>query len=156
MGESIITIGEIPTPDDRRTWIRSRVLEILARGIPRDPGDDRGDGWWHRPGALPWWEVRTRIGGRVAAAAFAAAVEGMIADGLVIEAWLAARGRQVPSHVLMLPGHSRTLKSPVVRARGHASVLAEEPWAEGLGRPARPDLPRAADPGPVGDDPTAR
>ena len=151
MGGSIITIGEIPTPDDRMTWIRSRVLELLARGVPRHPGDDRGDGWWHRPGALPWWEVRTRIGGRVVAAAFAEAVEGLIGDGLVIEAWLAAHGRQTPSHVLMLPGRSGALKRPVVRARGHAGVLANEPWARDLERSSWPEIAASVGPSPPAD-----
>src|SRR6185437_5148390 len=85
MSGSISIVGTIPTPDDETTWLRSRVLELLARGVPRQSFDDRDDGWWHRPGALPWWEVRTRVGGRVDAATFAGVVEGLIDDGLVIE-----------------------------------------------------------------------
>ena len=140
MGGSIITVGEIPTPDDTATWLRSRVLELLARGVPRVPSDDRGDGWWHRPGALPWWELRTRVGGRVDTATFAGIAEGLIAEGLVIEAWLVARGRRTPSHVLLLPGHSGALKDPVVCARGNAGVLANEPWAAALARPSWPAI----------------
>jgi hypothetical protein len=153
MGKPVVTIGNIPTPDNTKTWVRKRVLELLAKGIPRHSFDDRGDGWWHRPGALPWWELRTRVGGRVDAATFAEVAEGLIADGLVIEAWLAAPGRRTPSHVLLLPGQSSALKEPVVQARGHAGVLANEPWASALTpeSPPWPEIPgsgsRSADPG---------
>ncbi len=143
MSGSVITIGAIPTPDDATTWLRSRVLDLLARGVPREPRDGRGDGWWHRPGALPWWELRTRVGGRVDAATFSGVAEGLIADGLVIEAWLTTPGRRAPSHVLLLPGHSAALKYPVVRARGHAALLAGEPWA-----PALEETPWVEVPGP--------
>jgi hypothetical protein len=148
MSGPIITIGEIPTPADSTTRLRARILELLARGVPRSSWDDRGDGWWYRPGALPWWEVRTRVGGRVAGVMFVEAVEGLIGDGLVIEAWLAARGRRTPSHVLLLPGHSDVLNSAVVRARGRAGVLANEPWSAALERQPWPEV-AGADPGPM-------
>jgi hypothetical protein len=153
MEESVVTLGEIPTPDDIITSVRSRVLELLSRGVPREPSDDRGDGWWHRPGALPWWELRTRVGGRVASTTFAGAVEGLIADGRVIEVWLAAHGRRTPSHVLLLPGHSGALKGRVVRARGHEGVIAGEPWASALERPPWPEIPGAAGPAGRGSRP---
>ena len=151
MGGAVVTIGEIPTPEDVNTSIRSRVLAILARGVPRHPSDDR-DGWWHRPGALPWWEVRHRVGGRVGAATFTEVARGLIADGLVIEVWLAAHGRRTGSHVLLLPGHSGALKGPVVKARGHAGVLANEPWARSLA-PEDPPWPKIPGPGSRPMDP---
>jgi hypothetical protein len=120
---------------DRGRGLRSRILELVRAGVPRRHGDARGEGWWHRPGALPWSETRQRVGGRVKAAEFTAAVEDLMAEGNLIEVWLRMAGRRAPSHVLLLPDHPEALRHPVARARGLAEVLEEEPWYEpGPGR----------------------
>jgi len=110
----------------------------VGAGVPRlSPGSDGVYGyhglWWHRPGALPWWEARQRVGGRVGVPAFRGAVDGLIGRGRLIEVWLAAAGRRAPGHALVLPGHAEALPRGVVRARGRGDVLAREPWAAALG-----------------------
>jgi hypothetical protein len=116
----------------------NRILEILRKGEPRTSWDaDRhrwalqGE-WFHRPGAMPWWAVRQRLGGRVRARAFRFCVDTLLSEGQLIEVWLDAPTRHVPPHSLLLPGHSEALSYPVARAAGREDVLAREPWYAGL------------------------
>jgi hypothetical protein len=69
-----------------------------------------------------------RLGGRVRTAEFAAAVQGLLGEGALIEVWLRSLGRREPAHVLLLPGCSAALKNPVVRARGLDEAMAGEAW----------------------------
>jgi len=131
MGNSAITIGDWPAHDPGAS-LRARILDLVSKGVPRAPCDERGDGWWQRPGAMLRWEARVRVGDRVPAEAFGRAVEGLIEDGLVIEAWLEPVGRRTPSRVLVLPGRSDALRGRVIRARARPEVLAGEPWAAAL------------------------
>jgi hypothetical protein len=83
----------------------------------------------------PWWQLRQRLGGRVDADAFRAAVDRLIAGGELLEVWLARPDRRDAAHVLLLPGHSAALSRPVARARGNPEALRREPWWHELAGP---------------------
>jgi hypothetical protein len=124
---AIAIIGTRPPRPSRPEVIKAAILRAVAAGLCWS-----GNRWRHLPGTLPWWELRIRIGGRVSADAFAQAIEDLLAEGQLIEVWLArADGRDAP-HLLMLPGKSSALKRPVAQARGKPEVLAAEPWYAGL------------------------
>jgi hypothetical protein len=63
---------------------------------------------------------------------FYRAIEGLLADGLVIEVWCQPVDSRTPAHQLLMPGHSAGLAHPVVKARGRADRLAAEPWVVDL------------------------
>lgn len=127
-------IVEIRSPGnhDRGRWLQDRIVALIRAGLPRFTEDDRAKVWWHRPGALPWWEVRQRIGGRIRTEVFAEAIENLLAEGSLIEVWTKMLGARPDGHILMLPGHSDALRWPVVRARALREVLEQESWAQRL------------------------
>jgi len=129
---TIATIGPPPQRPTRAELVRAGILRVIAAGVCWPGFLGYPDRWPARPGAMPWWTVRQRVGGRVSAADFAAAVEGLLAEGRLIEVWLERRdGRSIP-HLLMIPGCSEALSRPVAQARGKPEVLAAEPWYAGL------------------------
>jgi len=75
-------------------------------------------GWWHEPGVCSFWELRQRLGGRVKRQAFVEAVQALLAEGRVIEVWLAMPDMRESPHCLLLPGHSKALKHPVAQGPG--------------------------------------
>lgn len=132
----VVTLGAPPTPEDDRERLKKRIIGLLRAGVPRlYRAEERGP-WLTPPGACAWWEMRQRVGGRTARADFRAAVDDLLAEGRLIEVWLALPGRRTPAHALLLPGASAALRHPVAQARGRSDVLAGEPWAAALG-PAR-------------------
>jgi hypothetical protein len=138
---AVVERGDLSPPTASEA-LKARILAILAGGQPdsrwdRKLGEWVADGWRVPPGAHPWWRVRQSVGGKVAGADFVAAVAGLIGEGEVIEVWLAPRGLATPPHVLLLPGWSRSLIRPVVKARGRLDVLEAEPWSAGLAAAAR-------------------
>lgn len=123
-----------PEVDGQDRWLPDRIVGLIRVGVPRLSRDNQADGWWYRPGALPWWEVRQRVGGRVRTEVFAEAVEDLLAKGSLIELWTKMLGARPHGHVLMLPGHSDVLRWPIVRARALPEVLKRESWAQTLVR----------------------
>jgi hypothetical protein len=124
---AISIIGAPPPRPSRAESVKAALLRAVAAGLCWS--DDR---WQYPPGTLPWWEARIRLGGRVPAAAFAGAVEDLLAEGKLIEVWLERSGGRDAPHLLMIPGKSSALKRPVAQARGQPEVLAAEPWYAGL------------------------
>ena len=121
---------------DRAEWLRGRIIRLIDAGVPRMEfvgdflaGRERVQtGWEQAPGSCAWWALRQRLGGRVTAAEFAEAIDALIAEGRLIEVWLAPPDRRQTPHCLLLPGRSDGLRHPVARARGRADVLSREPW----------------------------
>ena len=113
----VVTVGELPRYD-RSAWLRARIVGLIDAG-----------GTWRQPaGAESLWSIRQRVGGRVGTPEFRRAVEELLAAGTLIEAWLQPSGAKEPGHVLLIPGRSDALKSPVVKARGRLEVMDREPW----------------------------
>lgn len=129
----ISTLGSPPPARDRSAWLAGRILEVVAEGKPTYRYEDRRVLVGRRgAGALPRWEVRQIVGGRVTAGEFAAAVEALLAEGELIEAWLMRPDRRDASHLLVLPGRHEEFPRAVACARGRADVLAAEPWAASI------------------------
>ena len=132
---AVITVGELPVID-RAVWLRLRIIRLIDAGVPRmefvgdflTGGERVQTGWEQAPGSCAWWALRQHLGGRVTAAEFADAIDALIAEGLLIEVWLAPPDRRQTPHCLLLPGRSEGLRHPVARARGRADVLSREPW----------------------------
>src|SRR5205823_4119120 len=99
---AIVSVGAMPAPPTAVDHLKARILAIVAAGEPRFAHCS----FHHAPGVMPWWDVRQRVGGKFARRDFVAAVEALLAEGRLIEAWLRPRGRATPSHVLIRPGHS--------------------------------------------------
>jgi hypothetical protein len=134
-------IGFPPLARGRAGWLKDRILAVVAGGVPElryHLGDPIR--WRRRPGALPWWEARQRIGGRVTPEEFRRAVDELLAEGRLVEAWLERPDMRDGSHLLVMPGRLEALPLAVARSRGRADVLEREPWARSL-RPGSADAP---------------
>src|SRR5205823_3542415 len=100
--------------------LRQRIIEAIR--VPRFRRGS-GEGSW---GWRPWWSVRQAIGGRVRTEAFRRAVEELLAQGALVEAWLEARDQRARPHVLLLPGALGELDRAVCEVRGREDVLRRE------------------------------
>jgi hypothetical protein len=132
MPGEIVTLGEIPPPRPPLDWAKSRIIAVIAEGVPRMRLSEREPLRWHRPpGLLPWSEARVRLGGR-RGPLFVEAVTDLLGEGLVIEVWLIQKDQREAPHLLVLPGKFKHLPREAARVRGRPDVLKKEPWARQL------------------------
>lgn len=130
MRTEIAEIGSVPPPPSPLEKAKRRVLEVVTRGT--------GD--WACcnpvPGVATWWGVRRYLGGAYSRELVREAVEALLAEGKLLEAWWQDHTARKPRHWLVLPS-SLTHLPGVHKLRGRPELLQQYQAGQVKAVPAR-------------------
>jgi hypothetical protein len=104
------------------------------------------------PGWIPWYRARQRAGGKWSGEQFRGAVDRLISEGLLIEAWLFRKRGIPPRHILRLAGLSDPWPATPIKLRGIQRVLEAESAYWAIPKPAEPKREPIITAGAADDD----